>query len=349
MGFAKQLFLIIMTMFLVASSGSAQMLGPEVKPQKLKNCFVYHLRNLDTYASADLKEVCSAPRGWSPDSHNFVFTSRAIMAFYNAEIAYCGAAGCASVGKDMRLVLVGDPLPNIFIAPAKAREANEPDSITIIVTTTLVDFVLRNAHALMNDLLEDEQLKAQGYQVWLDQLRALGGRSCSLPVTWNTVTVSPKLTEDILTRTAMTTFQFLFAHELAHLLLKQTCGYKVDQTLTLRQNAQGIERACDKTAFAQLAKSEMAMPLLPIATLVAWEHYITLKRPQLIRDFPGGETKFVQAFPVLDLKDRSQLLLDQLQAVCSSSPNRPMCAFWQDFRLAAKRIIESPPPTPCNP
>jgi hypothetical protein len=342
--------LTLATVFFLQQSASAQMLGPEVQPQKYGKCLIYHLRKLDQYASdKNLDSVCNSSKGWSAEAHDFVFRSRAIVAFYNAESAYCRPVGCISTDKDMRLVLVGDPLPNALIVPQKGRAANEPDDVTIIITTTLVDFVLRNAHALMNDLLEDPQLAPQGFYAWLEGLRALGGKSCSLPVKWNTMSVSPKLNEDKLIRVAMTTFQILFAHEIAHLTSNQSCGYKINPALSSGINILGVERACDKMAFAQLSKSGLAMPLFAVATLVGWEHYVTLKRPQLIKEFPGGELKFKETFPVLNMRDRSQALVDDWEATCRSGLKSPMCVYWQEAVAEAKKIINSPAPGECIP
>jgi hypothetical protein len=324
-----------------------QMRGPgQVQPDIVGNCFIYHLRTLDEYVPAGTnfkRDVCGSPRGWSPATHAYVFLFPAINSLYNAEKAFCGSYGCTSAGKDMRLVLVGDPLPNAYIA------SETPRDVTLVVTTTLVDFVQRNGHALMNDLLEDPQLAPQGFDAWVASLRALGGKSCSLPVKWNTTSLSPKIGEDTVLRLAGMTYQFLFAHEIAHLRTNRTCGYQNNPALSTEKNSQGIELACDKIAFETLAKADLVIPVFTVATFMGWQHYLTLRRPRLMADYPGGQLKFKESFPALGFKERSQALVGAWERACSGGRATPMCQMKNEILKTANKIINSAPPSECVP
>lgn len=324
----------------------SQMRVPSViEPEIVGNCFIYHLREMDQYAPiGNLQQVCSSPKGWSPATHAYVFAFTAINSFYNAEYASCGSYGCTSIGKDMRIVLVGDPIPRAYIATSEGVPA-----VTLVITTSLVDFVQRNGHALMNDLLEDPKLAPEGLDAWLMDLFALGGKSCSLPLRWNTTSLSPKIGEQTVLQLAGITYQFLFAHEIAHLQTNRTCGYKNDPARSSEMNSQGVEMACDKIAFENLAKAELAMPLFTVATFIGWEHYISLKKPKLMAEFPGGSLEFREAFPALGLKERSRKLVAAWERACSDGRASVMCIRREELLEKARSIINTPAPCECVP
>ena len=348
---ASSIFALALLLF-VSHQANAQMFEPgETGSQKIgTNCVVYHLRKDKISNDSDIGLQCQSKKGWPATSHDVPFIVLPMMsALYNAERAYCGSPGCSAPNKDIRLVLIGDPLPNLSITSSKAKAGEDTDSVTILITTTLIDFVLRTGHLVLNDLLEDAELAPQGFNAFLNNQRSLGGKSCSLPVQWNNLSVSKKINEDTIFRIAMTSFQILFAHEFAHLLSNQTCGYKKDPKLSSDANTLGLEKACDHMAFTVLAKQNMAMPLFFTAALVAWENYIILKRPQLIKDFPGGELKFREAFPSLQFRERAASSVSEWEQSCKQNPNVPMCNVWQDGVRYARKLIASAPPAACVP
>lgn len=345
------IFVVALLLF-VSHQANAQMFEPgETRSQKVgANCVVYHLRKDKSSNDSDIALECQSKKGWPATSHDVPFIVLPMMnALYNAERAYCGSPGCSAPNKDVRLVLVGDLLPRLSITSSKARAGDDSDTVTILISTTLIDFVVRTGHLVSNDLLEDPQLVPEGFNAFLTSLRALGGKSCSLAVQWNNRTVSKKLTEDLIFRIAMTSFQLFFAHEFAHLLSDKTCGYKKDPKLSSDANTLGLEKACDRMAFAVLAKQNMAMPLFFTAALVAWEDYITLKRPQLNKDFLGGELKFREAFPSLQFRERAGSFVSEWEQSCKTNPDVPMCNVWEDAVRYARKLIAGVPPCPCVP
>lgn len=336
----------------VSHRANAQMFEPgETGSQKVgANCVVYHLRKDKLSNDSDIALQCQSKKGWPATSHDVPFiVLPMINALYNAERAHCGSPGCSAPNKDIRLVLVGDPFPNLSITSSKARAGEDTDAVTILITSTLIDFVLRTGHLVLNDLLEDAELAPQGFNAFLNNLQSLGGKSCSLPVQWNNFSVSKKINEDTIFRIAMTSFQILFAHELAHLLTNQTCGYKSDPKLSSDANTLALEKACDHIAFTVLVKQNMATPLFFTAVLVAWEDYMILKRPQFIRDFPGGELKFREAFPSLQFRERARSSVSEWEQSCKLNPNVQMCNFWEDAVRYSRKLIANVPPAPCVP
>src|SRR5215213_1631517 len=327
--------------------GQMRLSFDELEPEIVGNCFIYHLRAMDEYPKVGQlqSKVCSSPKGWSPARHVPFFLHIALNSYYNAERATCGSYGCSSTGKDMRLILVGDPLPRAYVATSDGAPA-----INLIITTTLVDFIQRSAHMLANDMLEDPKLAPEGYYAWLASLRELGGKSCSLPVKWTNTSLSPRIGEQNVYRVAGTTYQFLFAHEMAHLrTTNNACGYKSNQALTAEMNSQGVELACDKLAFDTLAKADMALPLFTVATFMGMQHYLTLKKPQLMAQFPGGPASFREAFPALGFKERSQELVTAWKGACPIGRPAAMCQMQEVMAVEARKIIDSPPPCECVP
>jgi hypothetical protein len=340
------------TVLLLGQTAYCQMLYPgQIQAQKYNNCIIYHLRKLDSYASnADLKDICSSPKGWSPTLHDPIFKAPAVSAFYNAEKAYCDKEGCSTVGKDMRLVLVGDLLPHASISTNKAVGPKDVDAVNLVVTTTLMDFVQKTTHVLLNDLSEDPKFASQGFKAWIGRLRALGGKCCILNVRWNfSGEMPPEMTMDNLLRATMTSYQIIFAHELAHLRFNQNCGYRTNSSITSEMNALGVEKACDKIALEQLTKAGIGMPFFAVGTFMSWQHYVTLRKPRLMSEFPGGPTKFKETFPALNLKERAQALVDIWESACRGGLKAPMCTFWENNVTEAKKIINMQAPVECIP
>lgn len=332
---------VLVLLPLLAQLAKGQMLVPaEITPQAFGNCLIYHLRKTDDLSSnEDLKGVCNLPKGWSPTLHSPIFIVPAVDALYTAEKVFCGAPGCASTGKDMRLVLVGDPLPRAYVA-------RSPDgaSLTIVFTTTLVDLIQRNTQALINDLTEDPALAPEGFKAWLDSLRSLGEKSCRLPVQFNTRTLSPKISIELLRKSTVLTYAIVFAHEIAHIRMGQNCGYPNNPALTSTMNALGIEKACDRIALEQLTKEGIAVPLFAAASFVGWEHYITLKMPQLEKDTPG----FKELFPSLNFRERSRAMIDYWEKTCRGGLTAAMCyQAWPELVADARKITDAPLPKEC--
>jgi len=332
---------VIIVLPLPSQLAKGQMLVPaEITPQAFSNCLIYHLRKTDDLSTnEDLKDVCNSPKGWSPTLHSPIFIVPAVDALYTAEKAFCGAPGCASTGKDMRLVLVGDPLPRAYVA-----RSPDGSSLTIVFTTTLVDLIQRNTQALLNDLTEDPALAPEGFKAWLDSLRSLGGKSCSLPVQFNTRTLSPKISIELLRKGTVLTYAIVFAHEIAHVRVGQNCGYPNNSALTSTLNVLGVEKACDRIGLEQLTKEGIAVPLFAAASFVGWEHYITLKMPQLEKDTPG----FKELFPSLNFRERSRAMIDYWEKTCRGGLTAAMChQAWPELVAEARKITDAPLPREC--
>ncbi|HEX7773348.1 MAG TPA: hypothetical protein VF435_13055 [Pyrinomonadaceae bacterium] len=334
------LFVTVM-LFLPGQQANGQMLAPaEITPQSFNNCVIFHLRRTDDLSgNGDLTNVCNSPKGWSPTLHSPIFIVPAVDALYTAEKAFCGAPGCASTGKDMRLVLVGDPLPNVYVP-----RSPDGSSLTIVITTTLVDLIQRNTHALINDFMEDPALAPEGFKAWIDSLRSLGGKSCRLPVQFNTRSLSPKISIDLLRKSTVLTYSIVFAHEIAHIRVGQSCGYQNNPTLTSTPNALAVEKACDRIGLEQLTKEGVGIPLFAAASFVGWEHYITLKLPQLEKDTP----RFKELFPSLNFRERSRAMVDYWEKTCRGGFTGGMCLqYWSDLVGEARKIIDIPLPQAC--
>src|ERR1051326_1107230 len=332
---------VTVILFLPWKQTNGQMLGPaEITPQSFGKCLIYHLRKTDDLSgTGDLDAVCNSPKGWPPTVQSPIFIVPAVEALYTAEKAFCGAPGCASTGKDMRLVLVGDPLPNVYIA-----KSPDGSSVTIVFTTTLVDFIQRNTHALINDFTEDPALAPEGFKAWIESLRSQGGKSCSLPVQFNTRSLSSKIPIEMLRKSVVLTYAIVFAHELAHKQSGQNCGYQNNPALTSTVNGLNVEKACDRIGLEQLTKEGMAVPLFAAASFVGWEHYITLKMPQLEKDTP----RFKELFPSMNFREPSRAMVDYWEKTCRGGATGGMCLqYCSDAVEKARNIIEIPLPKEC--
>jgi hypothetical protein len=324
--------------------------GAQIATRAVGGCITLTLRvgegtpvSLDQFCQAYPATVAGEPfqklYGWAPP-----LLASALDA---AETASCGYRSCASKKANLRVTILSYGLPNaaVFLGP---------NVIDIFVTSGLIDFVDATARGMLIDARASgaQTASEDGYRSWLERMHDSGGQTCAftghrgpggLPVTNSQQWLRDQTG-------AITVYEFVFGHELAHVLNGPSCGYSGADVLSR-------EVACDESAFRHLmtAKSlsgerlPVYAPSLTFYFMAAMRHYEQLLGPHLLSMFrgPDGPRDLDSLNPARDWRSRARVLLDDWRAMCRNDNKDVMCRYWEDLTADARVYIESLPPRPC--
>lgn len=305
------------------------------------DCFYIEMRNIKKPAPS-IQEGCTnvPPSGSEVGIYSTWFPPLFAAAFDEAERATCGNVGCMFSNKHVRLIVQQSPLLNAGI-----REIN--DSVDIVFTTSLVDFVEGIARGIVDDGLAKSQGRDPkfGYDSWRASLLALGGDFCTI----NAPMPSPNINNldmKLVRGISHTIYQFIISHELAHYRLGNRCGYNGPANNVLK-----AETACDQAAISAILnkqKDNQALPLAIVAFNVAIDDYHLLVDPKLLQALQLGGTTFRSAFPATDYRSRAKEVVAAWEAKCKSGGKIPACSKgWEAGVEHARKLIATPKPAKC--
>ncbi len=249
-------------------------------------CLVLHVRSATRLDSAAIRELCQLQAASAP-SRGPTLTARyswalrqMATAFAGVDSAVCAAVRCRDRIRDAHLVLYPDSLPN-------ALSELEPRTVTIFVSTALVDLSIAVAATLSEDIMRRVAIQPifgppvdyattsftkadSGILAWLVQMRTQGTAPChrlaKFPYPF-TPADSGFFIEDPL----KSVYGVILAHELAHVYTPRLQCYYAGQ------RPEGMEAACDSIAFA--AWLGRGTPVFPVAIFITMGHLEALFRP----------------------------------------------------------------------
>jgi len=293
------------------------------RSEAIGGCLIIYL--VDTASATDLYGPCSAQSLTGiPGATGFQqriapeLVPVALNAIVGAVQAYCGVStNCLPASTRLRLYVVPDALPNAWSDSGRVRNTL---TINVAVTTSLVTVVSSVAHTVTLDAIAAEQHHRSdlGLDTWLDSLDAHAAGPCRDSVAIPSTAV-PHLTVDQITaeyRLLVITYEFLLAHELAHLIVGPTCG-------AISAGARA-EAACDSIAIDRMMRTNntTAAPL-PAITLVAIRHYDAIAAPfSRIGEHASGYDAF---FALRDWLPRATAINREWLRDCASQGGSAAC------------------------
>jgi hypothetical protein len=244
--------------------------------------------------------------------------------------ADCPEPGCIR-GTPARLHLLSDGFPTAAVMRAS-------DHFDIVISVGMADFLLAAAQAAREEL-EGATPDEDGLGRWMERIHAASSAACTSPEVAAAGAVRGSSSHKEM-ESARSAFEFVLAHELAHVAVGSTCG-------SSSLDALSVEKACDAVAYRHIRDLPLT-PVLVVLWLTAMHHY-----EQLLSLRIKSRVKFVgeytATYPARDWTSRAAAVLASWGSDCQREPAFKSCPKnWQSMFQSAGALTRLPLPQPCS-
>jgi hypothetical protein len=241
-----------------------------------------------------------------------------VQSFDLAEAALCSRPGCMTGGRHVRLVVVARGLPYAQITP-------EETFLDVVLSSGLVDYAIQPHRPFAEDVIQGGFIVDHSRSLlaaWFDVLRQAGGRDCNYRVDWPSF---PPIAEQDLVRlnlmfnAQISTLQFVFAHELAHLRGAENCIISDTEDTH-------VEMYCDAVAMRALLRSGTVSPAGPLVAYTALAQWEALRAPRLRSfNYPIRAGDFREVHPSRAWDERADNLIGIWEDFCDRNSDTRAC------------------------